>query len=172
MNKNELFKKLINFLQKSHNEEDNISTFKQLMIALGNYISIKDESNNPDLDEEQREEAEQEEKETHQNFLNQNNAVYMTLSLMSDYSNPKLSDQLFNDLIVFGIQILDGGNHDVQKSIYSYFLNFTSSEVFFMRIHERIHEEINMLKHKITPTPTATATAGAGAGAAGGAAQP
>jgi len=72
---------------------------------------------------------------------------------MSDYSNPKLSDQLFNDLIVFGIQILDGGNHDVQKSIYNYFLNFTSSEVFFMRIHERIHEEINILKHKITPTP-------------------
>jgi len=70
VNKTELFKKIINFLQKSHNEEDNISTFKQLMISLGNYISIKDEANNPDLDEEQREEVEQEEKEAHQNFLN------------------------------------------------------------------------------------------------------
>ena len=35
------------------------------MIALGNYIQIKDESKNPDLDEEDREQKENEEKEAH-----------------------------------------------------------------------------------------------------------
>lgn len=62
----------------------------------------------------------------------------MIFSLLSDYSDPKLSDTIFNDLVNFGIQILDGGNREVQKSVYGYFKNFTSSEVFFMRIHSRI----------------------------------
>lgn len=35
---------------------------------------------------------------------------------------------------------------EVQKSIYYYFQNFASSEMFFLRIHEKINNEILKLK--------------------------
>lgn len=70
----------------------------------------------------------------------------MLLSLLSNYSNPILNDQLFNELIQFGIYLLNDGNREVQKSVYAYFQNFMTSEVFFMRLHSRIHDEINVLK--------------------------
>ena len=38
------------------------------------------------------------------------------------------------------------GNLEVQKSIYYYFQNFPSSEMFFLRIHEKINNEILKLK--------------------------
>ena len=41
---------------------------------------------------------------------------------------------------------MQGGNLEVQKSIFYYFQNFTSSEKFFLRIHEKINEEIAKLK--------------------------
>jgi len=40
VNKTQIFSKLISFLQKSHNNPDNINTFKLILKALGNYISI------------------------------------------------------------------------------------------------------------------------------------
>lgn len=70
----------------------------------------------------------------------------MLLSLLSDYSNPKANDAVFGDLINFGIKLLEEGNNEVQKSVYAYFMNFPSSEVFFKRIHGRLEEEINNLR--------------------------
>ena len=37
----------------------------------------------------------------------------MILSLLSDYTNEKMSDYLFNDIIKFGIKLLENGNKDV-----------------------------------------------------------
>jgi len=59
-----------------------------------------------------------EEMVAHQNFLNSNGAVYMIFSLLSDLSDPKLADMVFNDLITFGIQLLNEGNSEVQKTIF------------------------------------------------------
>lgn len=42
--------------------------------------------------------------------------------------------------------MLDGGNREVQKSVYSFFLNYTSSEVFFMKLHEKFDIEIANIK--------------------------
>lgn len=70
----------------------------------------------------------------------------MLLSLLSNYSNPKMNEQIFNNLIEFGIILLNDGNNEVQKSVYSYFQNYMTSEVFFMRIHSKIHDEINEIK--------------------------
>ena len=70
----------------------------------------------------------------------------MILSLLSDSSKDNISDKIFDDLILFGKKILKGGNKEVQKSIYNYFINNTSSEVFFKRIHEKITDEISRLK--------------------------
>jgi hypothetical protein len=37
----------------------------------------------------------------------------MVLTLLSDYTNCKMSDYLFNDLIKFGIRLLEDGNKEV-----------------------------------------------------------
>lgn len=73
----------------------------------------------------------------------------MLLSLLSDFSNPQVSDAVFGDLINFGITLLEDGNNEVQKSVYSYFKNFTSSEVFFKRVHTILSDEIIRLKRDI-----------------------
>lgn len=73
----------------------------------------------------------------------------MLLSLLSDHSNPKINDAVFGDLINFGIALLEDGNNEVQKSVYVYFNNFTSSEVFFKRIHTILSDEIIRLKRDI-----------------------
>jgi hypothetical protein len=38
--------------------------------------------------------------------------------------------------------LMDGGNRDVQKSVYTYFLNYTSSEALFLRLHEKFDAEV------------------------------
>ena len=44
----------------------------------------------------------------------------MILTLLSDYSDPTNTQKIFNDLILFAIDLLDGGNQDVQKSVWNY----------------------------------------------------
>ena len=70
----------------------------------------------------------------------------VVLLLLSDYHDPEQADQLYNDLISFGIMLLNGGNREVQKSVYNFFTNHTSSEVFFLRLHLRFDEETINLK--------------------------
>lgn len=71
------------------------------------------------------------------------------MSLLSDHGDTKINEAVFGDLINFGIRLLEGGNLEVQKSVYSYFMNFTSSEVFFKRVHTMLSEEIVKLKRGI-----------------------
>lgn len=73
----------------------------------------------------------------------------MLLSLLSDHSNSKVNYAVFGDLINFGISLIKNGNIEVQKSVYSYFKNFTSSEVFFKRIHTILSDEIIRLKRDV-----------------------
>ncbi|EAR92909.2 zinc finger, C2H2 type family protein (macronuclear) [Tetrahymena thermophila SB210] len=147
INKNEIFKKLIKYLQKSYKEQNEIQTFRLILCALRNFIQPP-EDEEKELDQKQEQEK-QEEMENNQNFLNQNNATYMLMSLLSDHSNPKQNDAVFADLIHFGIVLLEDGNNEVQKSVYTYFMNFTSSEVFFKRIHTILTDEIIRLKRDI-----------------------
>jgi len=44
--------------------------------------------------------------------------------------------------------MLHEGNQEVQKNIFNYFKNFTSSEVFFQRIHRTFSDEISRLKQE------------------------
>ncbi|EGR27925.1 MIR domain protein [Ichthyophthirius multifiliis] len=150
--KKEIFKKLINFLIKAHNLDDQIETSKLILIILGNFIQIKTEEIQKEDNEEKRQEMETEQIENNQNFLNQNNATLMLLNLLSDYSNPQYSDLIFGDLIQFGIKLLEGGNREIQKSFYAYFMCYTSSEVLFKRLHTQISEQITMLKQNIVDT--------------------
>ena len=68
-----------------------------------------------------------------QNFLNKNNATFMILLRLSDPSF-SYKDSLFQEFIKFAIRLLEGGNNEVQKNVYKYFCNFTSSEVFFLKV--------------------------------------
>jgi hypothetical protein len=42
--------------------------------------------------------------------------------------------------------LLDGGNREVQKSVYHFFINHTSSEMLFLRLHNRFDEDCINLK--------------------------
>ena len=79
-----------------------------------------------------------EQKELNQNFLNEKNTTLMLLTHLSDYHKMKSNNELFLPLMQLAIKLLIGGNKNVQKNFFSYFTNFASSEVFFMKIHERI----------------------------------
>jgi inositol 1,4,5-triphosphate receptor type 1/inositol 1,4,5-triphosphate receptor type 3 len=81
--------------------------------ALSNYIIISQDNVDPNAEDDEKDGLLAEEKANHQNFLNSNNAMGITLLLLSDNHDPEQSDLLFNDLISFGIQLLDGGNREV-----------------------------------------------------------
>lgn len=68
------------------------------------------------------------------------------LMLLSDSQNREQSEEIFDDLINFGISLLDGGNQEVQKSVFNFFLNYTTSEVFFLRLHEKFEQEITKIR--------------------------
>jgi hypothetical protein len=70
----------------------------------------------------------------------------MVMVLLSDYSEPVFADMVLNDLVYFAIQMMNGGNRDIQETVWSYFENFPTSEVFFMRIHNKIQKTILDLK--------------------------
>jgi len=130
INKEEVTKKLINFVIDNENTEETRDTFLLILDALGNIIENEE-------DEDERVEK--------QNFLNQNNSVYMIFSKLCD-PNLTLEDPLFHKLISFAIKLLDGGNNEVQKNIYNHFKNFTNSEVFFVKIQETFVEETQHLR--------------------------
>ena len=118
INKEEVTKKLINFVIDNENTEEIRDTFLLILDALGNIIENEE-------DEEERVEK--------QNFLNRNNSVYMIFSKLCD-PNLTLQDPLFHKLINFAIKLLEGGNSEVQKNIFTHFKNFTNSEVFFIKV--------------------------------------
>jgi hypothetical protein len=51
--------------------------------------------------------------------------------------------QLFLNILV---ELLIGGNREVQNSIYAFFIQSNESEVFFKKIHDVIEEEIVLTK--------------------------
>lgn len=110
------------------------------MRALSNYIIISEDFKAPDLDEEKLEEKKQQVKEEKQNFLNLNNGMATILFILSDCRDAVHYNELYNSLLSFGIQMLEGGNREVQKSVYNFFINYTSSEVFFLKLHERFED--------------------------------
>ncbi len=49
----------------------------------------------------------------------------------------------------FGIELLNGGNIEIQKTIYDYFLNNKNSEVFFFRMDRFLKIEKNNIEKGI-----------------------
>jgi hypothetical protein len=65
INKNEIFKKLINFLFKGHNQEGTTNTLKQVLRALCNYIVISRDNIDPLAEEDEKAKMLQDEKASH-----------------------------------------------------------------------------------------------------------
>lgn len=149
VNSNELFKKIIEYLQKqnsSFTNKEEKQTFTLIIDLLSNYIDINEYENMPDISEQEKEKKKNEQQQLHQDFLNDKNTTLMVLTHLSDYNKMKSNNEIFLPLIQLGIKLLTGGNRNVQKNFYSFFINFASSEVFFLKIHERINEEIADMK--------------------------
>jgi len=83
-----------------------------------------------------------------QNLLDSLDASKMCLHLLSDSKQNPLEKDLLNALLKFIIKLLEGGNKQIQKTIYDYFLTFPKSEVIFWKFHSIIHDFIEDLKEK------------------------
>jgi hypothetical protein len=77
-----------------------------------------------------------------QNLLNRNQAMTMVLSILSEES--RLDDSMVRDLLSLAIALIRDQNETVQKSVYSFFMNFKQSEHLFARFRERL---ILFLRH-------------------------
>ena len=137
VNNNEVFKKIVEFLQKqtsSFRDKSEKQTFTLIIDLLSNFIDINDFEGIAELSDNEREKKEKEQQELHQDFLNEKNTTLMLLTHLSDYNKMNSNSELFLPLIQLANKLLHGGNRNVQKNFYSYFMNFTSSEVFFLKV--------------------------------------
>jgi len=130
INKEEVVKRFISYVIENDYDENNKQTILLILDALGNIIENEED---------------EDEKVEKQNFLNRANATSMIFIKLCDrHVQPK--DQLFSRLIQLCIKMLEGGNREVQKSVCKYFTSSVDSEIFFVRIHEKISNEIASLK--------------------------
>lgn len=144
VNNNEVFKKIVEFLQKqtsSFRDKSDKQTFTLIIDLLSNFIDINDFEEVAELSDNEREKKEKEQQELHQDFLNEKNTTLMLLTHLSDYNKMNSNSELFLPLMQLANKLLTGGNRNVQKNFYSYFMNFTSSEVFFLKVF------LNLLGH-------------------------
>ena len=135
VNNDEVLKKIIEFLQKqnsSFKDKYEKETFTLIIDLLSNFIDISEFD--ADISDAEKEKKRLEQQEIQQNFLNEKNTTLMVLTHLSDYNKMKTNNELFLPLVQLGIKMLMGGNRNVQKNFFAYFSNFTSSEVFFLKV--------------------------------------
>jgi len=64
----------------------------------------------------------------------------MILSVLQDPKLDKMDDELLNEFLAFGISLLNEGNQNVQKAIYSFCTYYSTSEYIFAKFHRIIYE--------------------------------
>lgn len=83
-----------------------------------------------------------------QDFFDRSGATKMLLSIFSDPKHMYIDDDLLNQLLQFGISLLDEGNPNVQKTIFNYCTLYPKSEIMFKRFHTILQEQIAYLRDK------------------------
>ena len=87
------------------------------------------------------------EREVYQKFLNNHNAMNTVLTLLSEPPKSISNyETLYPHLITLGIALMEGGNREVQMSVYSYCVNHTQSELLFMQMKSIFEQEIEFVK--------------------------
>lgn len=115
VNKEEAVKKLTNFIQDNEYDDETRETFILILECLGNFIEN---------------EADEEKQIEKQNFLTRQGAVTMAFGRLCD-PDLETHDVFFKALTKFMIKLLEGGNNEVQRNIYRYFLTNSDSQEFF-----------------------------------------
>jgi len=87
----------------------------------------------------------QEELKIYQNLLNRYEATNMLLSIMSD-ERFSMDSILFEQLLLFGIMLLLGGNLQIQVKILNYFKSYPRSELIFKRFSRLINNRLQQLR--------------------------
>ena len=64
------------------------------------------------------------------------------------------SSRVFLETIELGIALLEGGNSNIQKSLYTRLLSDKKSEVFFKVFYERMSEAQEKIKSTMSVNPT------------------
>ncbi len=81
-------------------------------------------------------------KEDMQNLMNKCN---VTKTILFFICNQEIEQVTFIRMIDLCINLLEGGNSDVQKSFYEYFIDSPTSENFFFKLNKLINGEITYL---------------------------
>lgn len=81
-------------------------------------------------------------KEDMQNLMNKCN---VTKTILFFICSQEIEQITFNRMIGLCINLLDGGNSEVQKSFYEYFIESPNSENFFFKLNKLINGEIYYL---------------------------
>lgn len=77
--------------------------------------------------------------------MNDNNVTDVLLQKLTSTSKD-FDDELISAVIDLLIILLTNGNTDVQQSVYKFFVSKSSSENFFKKLHDIIHEEIDRVE--------------------------
>ncbi|KAL4492562.1 hypothetical protein ABPG72_007675 [Tetrahymena utriculariae] len=84
-----------------------------------------------------------------QNLFDSLDATKMCLHLLSDSKkNPIQKKELLDSILKFMIKLLEGGNLQVQKTIFDYFMTYPESEVIFHLFYSIINDYIQDVKDK------------------------
>jgi hypothetical protein len=78
-----------------------------------------------------------------QNLYDQHQATKMILNILADHKSYPFDDEFLDQLLSFGCKLTEGGNHKVQKTIFSYFSNLSKSESIFSKINSIINGHID-----------------------------
>jgi len=83
-----------------------------------------------------------------QDFFDKIDATKMLLSIFSDSKNAIKDDDLMSEFLSFWISLLEGGNQNVQRTIYNFCMVYQKSEVMFAKFYSIIYEQIEYLQVK------------------------
>ena len=136
----EIVTKLIAYIRVSRSQKPPIDLLIMVIELLERIIT------NPLVDKNSSIQEEKTEIQYRMSLLGLTNVIIL---LMVD---TQLEKPVFKALLSLSIQLLEGGNYQVQQEFYQYFLTHGNSEVFFSRVFKTIHEKIEKIAESQTYT--------------------
>lgn len=136
----EIVTKLIAYIRVSRSQKPPIHVLIMVIELLERIIA------NPLVEKKDSMQEEKTELQYRMSLLGLTNVI---LLLMVD---TQLEKSVFKALLSLSIQLLEGGNYQVQQEFYQYFLTHGNSEVFFSRVFKAINEKIEKIAESQTYT--------------------
>ena len=125
-----IFKTAIDFIKESSTYKPPINVLVNVINFLSAVVSRVDKLKEA-KDAKEGKEGKENHREKLQNEFCEHGAAKIALGLMCDRET---QPEAFNSLLLFSIQLLEGGNQKAQQDFYQYFITMTVSSVLFERI--------------------------------------